>query len=348
LNPIQRILHAVLGAIFLLACPPGRTPPQPTEMIEVSGGKLTFGPPVAPDAGMSDAIHADADPSYAGATMVCQSSTSKDVATARCDSNLQDFPITWLPRATSTVEKFCIDKHEVTNAQYRLCVEDEKCDPPVETTIKKYDGTIVEYFGDRFFDNYPAVYVDRQDAANYCAYMGVKTGTDMALPREDQWEWAARYSAEESALAVFPWGNNWVGCADIIVQGCGEGLPDAVTTKRIDHTSLDIRYMASNVAEWVADGWDSCAYCSGATAYGELNQQCEPESCDPEIKLCSDPGYTFSTNNLTRGVIRGGSYYHDACHHRLYVRKPADLTAKEPWLGFRCVRNLSNGDQSCE
>jgi formylglycine-generating enzyme required for sulfatase activity len=99
------------------------------------------------------------------------------------------------PAHPVTLDGFWIDRYEVTNAQYHLCVEDGACAPPVETG----SFTREQYYDDPAFDHYPVIHVDWHMASAYCAWAGV------ALPTEAQWE----YSARGLEGLVFPWGNTF-------------------------------------------------------------------------------------------------------------------------------------------
>jgi formylglycine-generating enzyme required for sulfatase activity len=110
-----------------------------------------------------------------------------------------------LPLATRTMGSFCIDRTEVTVAEYRACVASGACPAP-ETTVS-FPG-----FGppepmksqlSRFCNapqadhaDHPMNCVDQRTASLYCKWEGGR------LPEEEEWEYAAR----GPAAARFPWG----------------------------------------------------------------------------------------------------------------------------------------------
>jgi energy-coupling factor transporter ATP-binding protein EcfA2 len=81
------------------------------------------------------------------------------------------------------------DKHEVSNQQYRYCVEAQRCAPPDEPAGNAHFAD-----GDR---SLPVVYLTAYDAALFCAWLGRR------LPTEPEWERIARGTHG----AKYPWDN---------------------------------------------------------------------------------------------------------------------------------------------
>ena len=136
------------------------------------------------------------------------------------------------------LEAFWIYQTEVTNAQYRGCVEEEVCPPPA----------LMEFFHDPLFDDHPVVYVDWYSADTFCRYSGGR------LPSEAEWEKAARGTDER----LFPWGGEAV-CGKSNLKGCTEGLTAPVGNYPEGASPYGVLDMAGNVTEWVAD-WYSPDY----------------------------------------------------------------------------------------
>jgi hypothetical protein len=82
-----------------------------------------------------------------------------------------------------------VDVHEVTNQQYRYCVQALVCAPPDEPYGKARFAN-----GNR---DLPVVYVTAYDAAQFCSWLGRR------LPTEAEWERAAG----EIDGTRYPWGN---------------------------------------------------------------------------------------------------------------------------------------------
>jgi len=95
------------------------------------------------------------------------------------------------PQHTVYLDAFWIDRTEVTNAQYKKCVQAGKCTASSYANDSTYNG-----------DTQPVVGVDWNDATTYCQWAGRK------LPTEAQWEKAARGTDGR----IYPWGNQAATC----------------------------------------------------------------------------------------------------------------------------------------
>jgi len=154
-------------------------------------------------------------------------------------SNNQAYP-NEKPQHSVFLDAFWIDRTEVTNAMYQLCVQTGACQSPGNTT----------YYGSSQYDNYPVVNVSWNDAKAYCGWAGGR------LPSEAQWEKAARGTDGRT----YPWGEG-LGCEKANYSGCvGQmvavgSYPDGASP----YGALD---MAGNEWEWVADWFSETYYSS--------------------------------------------------------------------------------------
>jgi formylglycine-generating enzyme required for sulfatase activity len=138
-----------------------------------------------------------------------------------------------LPIHTVILDGFWIDRTEVTNGQYGLCVAAGQCEPSRYADMDWLNG-----------DNQPVVAVTWNDAKAYCEWVG---GT---LPTEAQWEYAAR--GPESR--TYPWGEGVPDCDLANYLECVGTTADVGSYPAAESWcgALD---MAGNVYEWVASWW---------------------------------------------------------------------------------------------
>jgi formylglycine-generating enzyme required for sulfatase activity len=133
---------------------------------------------------------------------------------------------------------FWIGQTEVTNAQYRECVEAGACEEPGK-------GAKCHYHDGASHDEHPVNCVDWYQAGAYAVWLGAR------LPTESEWEYAAR-GPEGRA---FPWGDedvtcdlaNYLECAGSDTMPVGSHPDGASWVGALD--------MAGNVWEWSATKW---------------------------------------------------------------------------------------------
>jgi formylglycine-generating enzyme required for sulfatase activity len=180
-----------------------------------------------------------------GGTFIMGSTTSElEVAWVLCDEYPDDYgkckqaPFDdEAPSHSVSLDSFWLDRTEVNNAQFALCVADGVCHQSKLANNAAYNGP-----------DLPVAGIPWQDAADYCAWVGGR------LPTEAEWEYAARGAGG----SIFPWGdefdcaggNFWddgTGCEDGYAEPAPVGsFPDGASWCGV----LD---MAGNVWEWVAN-----------------------------------------------------------------------------------------------
>ena len=214
-----------------------------------------------------------------------------------------------------SMKPFWIDKVEVTNAMYNLCVQQGGCQKlPFNFNSKTRNS----YFSNPEFANYPVVYVGWAEAANYCKWAGRR------LPTEAEWERAAR----GNDFRIFPWGDErpTSSYANFNSQ-YGDTTP--VGNFPAGASPFGVMDMTGNVAEWVNDFYQADYYGSG------INN--------------NPPGPQGRTNYFNR-VVRGGSFADSEDYVRVSKRSSTlgpDLAAEmdseaytgaySNTIGFRCA-----------
>jgi formylglycine-generating enzyme required for sulfatase activity/tRNA A-37 threonylcarbamoyl transferase component Bud32 len=139
------------------------------------------------------------------------------------------------PVHTVYLDAYWIDKYEVTNTQYSLCVQSGECGPPNSND-----------FGNIIYDKHPVVSVNLYDVQAYCEWSGGR------LPTEAEWEKAARGGLEGQ---LYPWGNQDPTCTFGAENGaqhrdCGGQTVEVGSFAPNGYGLFD---MAGNVWEWVSD-----------------------------------------------------------------------------------------------
>ncbi len=134
-------------------------------------------------------------------------------------------------------QEFFLDKTEVTNKQYTEFVTTTGHQAPSHWQGKTPPLDILDL---------PVVFVSWQDAFDYCQWRTYKD-RPCRLPKEDEWELAARGSNSN----IYPWGNEWkdgLANANKVINKIlpvGENAANASPFGALD--------MVGNVWEWVYD-----------------------------------------------------------------------------------------------
>jgi len=202
---------------------------------------------------------------------------------------------------------YWIDQAEVTNAQYRRCVEGGVCSERL--TCKKGEPTYV----DPAKTDHPVVCVSWDDAQAYCEWAGTR------LPTEAEWEYAFRGQQGN----IYPWGDSFDGsrlnCCD---TNCMESHADDEYDDGYPNTApaasfpQDVSWsgaigMSGNVSEWVADWF-------GPYSTEVLSNPTGPESGNEK-------------------VLKGCSWFFPPAYCRGAARPSVDPGARYDYLGFRCA-----------
>ena len=136
------------------------------------------------------------------------------------------------------VKTFYIDRHPVTNAQFKKFLEATKYHPADDLNFLREwkNGTYPAGW-----ENKPVTWVSLEDARAYAAWAGKR------LPHE--WEW--QYAAQGSDGRLYPWGDEWKPSA-VPLPDRGRTMrgPDAVSAHPEGASPFGVMDLVGNVWQW--------------------------------------------------------------------------------------------------
>jgi formylglycine-generating enzyme required for sulfatase activity len=214
-----------------------------------------------------------------------------------------------LPTHRVWLSSYWIDRYEVTNEQYEVCVVAGTCTPPAHDWLPQD------------YPERPVHWVDWHQAAAYCTWAGKR------LPTEAEWEKAARGSTDTRR---FPWGEQWPDCtrANFIQEHDPSepftdyqcvGHPVRVGSYPTGASPYGVMDMAGNVREWVADWyeWDYYRH-------------------SPYVDPTGPPTGEFGEWGDYKGC-RGGGYWDYPWWLRVAFRDSLDPDEPRRHVGIRCA-----------
>ncbi|MBN1430113.1 MAG: SUMF1/EgtB/PvdO family nonheme iron enzyme [Anaerolineae bacterium] len=209
------------------------------------------------------------------------------------------------PQHPVMLADYWIDRTEVTNAQYALCVEKGLCQTPAQTI----------YFDNPAYAGYPATFVTYEQAAAYCLWLASTSGQVIGLPTEAQWEKAAAWDPITNTARLYPWGDTPPTAEQGRFFGGQDSRPASpVGTHPEGASAYDVQDMSGNVWEWVADWFDADYYKRTGVAV------------DPVGPLTG-----------TERITRGGSWRNEPYMSTSSTRNPTRPTVNGDSTGFRCA-----------
>jgi sulfatase modifying factor 1 len=268
-------------------------------------------------------------------------------------------------RHSVRVDAFWIDRHEVTNAQFRQFVEatnyvtlaerglDAKANPDVPSELRapgsvvfvppaKSGGRVTQWWqyvagaswrqpagpGSSIEgrDNHPVVHVAHEDALAYARWRG------RSLPTEAQWEFAARggREGEDDRSSAYdaagkPLANTWQGIFPVR-DTADDGHAGTAPVGCFKPNGYGLFDMVGNVWEWT-DDW----YRAGHSREAAVNPM--------------GPVAASLAGQPSRRVIKGGSYLcapNFCSRFRSAARQPQEVDLAAAHIGFRTVLDKSS------
>jgi formylglycine-generating enzyme required for sulfatase activity len=202
------------------------------------------------------------------------------------------------PAHSVSLSGLWLDATEVTNAEYRRCVEAGACTPPQRTAA----------FDDPASADHPVLWVTWFQAASYARWAGKR------LPTEAEWERAAR----GGTTTRHPWGEAWQpGLANAIESVGGDRFIEAAPVGSFPADRWGLHDMLGNASEWVADRYHHNYW--NAPTDGRAWNQLTGEWVEEQR------------------VVRGGSHITPASRLRVSFREQRPPHVASRATGFRCA-----------
>lgn len=240
-------------------------------------------------------------------------------------------------------QPFCVDRAEVSVASYRACVNDGNyCSAPnaPHDTPNNYD-----YFcnwGRSDAEDHPVNCVDWMQAKVFCEWSGHLEGA-RRLPREAEWEYAARGTGNNGAWRTYPWLTEVLDEAHANLCGheCWQYARDHGFTSWSQIPGWDDGYHATAPVS---------SFAEGATPEGLLNMvgnvwEWVDDEYAPDAYARHDSGGHFlpvaseTSRRAVPRVNRGGGWFNfDVVWGRASLRDKDLPTFRHSGLGFRCAR----------
>jgi formylglycine-generating enzyme required for sulfatase activity len=169
----------------------------------------------------------------------------------------------------------------------------------------------------------PVMNVTRADAELYIAWLGRLTGEPYRLPSEAEWEYAARGGTTSARY----WGDE-IGDGMTVCDGCGSRWDNRSTVPvgSFSPNAFGLHEMLGNVAEWVADCWNS--HHEGAPGDASARVEDSPWWKHEE---CARPMRRGGAWRYYKWTVRAAS--------RSYFR-PGPWSERTATVGFRVARSM--------
>ncbi|MYF99536.1 SUMF1/EgtB/PvdO family nonheme iron enzyme [Candidatus Poribacteria bacterium] len=228
-----------------------------------------------------------------------------------------------IPTHAVYIDDFLMDRHPVTNNQYKAFIDDNPKWRKDRIPKKYHDGNYLKLWDDDSCfplskSNHPVV------AVSWYAAMAYAQWAEKRLPTEAEWEKAARGGLISK---TYPWGNS-INKNKANFGNSWDGRIATIRTTPVGSYAPN-RYglwdMVGNVREWCLDAYQSDFY--------ENSQPHNP------IAGGSIEGILSKYKSITNSrVFRGGTWYYPSDYLRVSHRSRDVPIFAVTSIGFRCTK----------
>jgi len=279
------------------------------------------------------------------------------------------------PAHTVSVSNFCIGKYLVTVKEFRTFILATGYKTTAEimgTSVvvlsggdaKQQEGVTWEYDAmgnkrDASQDDQPVVHVSWNDAEAYCNWLSKQTGMKFRLPREAEWEFAAR-GGDKSKGYRFAGGNSFL---DIGWFSDNSGNQTHNVGQKAPN-ELGLYDMNGNVWEWVNDWYDEAYYATSPKDNpkgpddgkfkmmrgGSWNNA--PDACTVCFRNCHTPdsrkgtyGFRIAADSLDLSQVAENhqtAMIKNAMHDTIYDEQVDDIALQIPPAYTRTTQGIAD------
>ena len=221
------------------------------------------------------------------------------------------------------VDAFYMDKHEVTNLDYKKFVLANPQWQKARIPRSLHNGNYLHHWTGNNYPagraHHPVTFVSWYAAVTYSKWVGKR------LPTETEWEKAARGGLSGMK---YPWGNT-ISSAD---ANYGGNVGDTTVVGAYPANGYGLHDMAGNVWEWCLDAYNADFYFSspGANPLSDVNTL-------SNVNVILDDYTNIKSTRVLRGGSWGSSAQNVRCADRFRGAPPNASTG----FGFHCARAVS-------